>query len=730
MSYIIPFKQGQKILETGGGEHPVFRPNMDFRELPTVDIVANLEKRWPVADESYEGVFGKFVIEHISWRRVPHFIKETYRVLQQGGMAVFIAPNTFEQCREIIRRGKIGIEENALLYGGQEGTVEETGNYHTAAFSFDYIQEMFRAAGFTDVVAKPLPTCHTDMIIEARKGIPQDFSTRIKQSKWFTDLNDDLSGKQKENLRLNVGSFTVMLKPPTINIDKLDLHAYAKEHGFLFDQVDVRYGLPYPDDSAEFINASHLIEHLSREEAKYFLEECRRVLKEDGKLRIGTPDLKKLIEAYTQGDMERFNEHQPEEYRNAPSQADRFWRILTPDHKTIYDYEALKQLLEETGFKNKKARYNKKYDMYPDHTFYTLSKPAPKIPKVEGKLKIAITAAPFITVPPSHYGGAEIVIFDLAESLAEMGHDITVFAADGSKVPGCKVVEYGPPVEKVQVNWLEEEKKAYENYKDQLNGFDIINDHTWMGYPYRAKLANPGLKILHTHHGGLNWRSKPPGIDKLNLVAISDWMVKIYESRGFAAKRAYNGVNLDRYPFKAEKGDRLLYVGRFSTFKQPHVAIEVAKRLEMGIDLLGGTFVDDVAYLNRIRELVASYPKATMYEDASHEKKLELMQNAKALIFPSAMSEPFGLVAIEALACGTPVIASNDGAIPELVTPDAGIVCNTVQAPALVEQMVEAVKKIDKINPEACRARAEIFSRENMAKRYLELYRMVISDAE
>ncbi|GAG97838.1 unnamed protein product, partial [marine sediment metagenome] len=269
------------------------------------------------------------------------------------------------------------------------------------------------------------------------------------------------------------------------------------------------------------------------------------------------------------------------------------------------------------------------------HTMYVTATPAPPIPKVEGKLKIAITAAPFITVPPSHYGGAEIIIYDLAESLAKMGHDVTVFAADGSNVPGCKVVEYGPPVEKVKVNWAEAEKKAYDVYKDQLDEFDIINDHTWFGYPYLSKVKNPKLKIIHTHHGHLNWKSKPPGIDKLNLVAISDFMVSVYKNQGFTSKRVYNGVNMERYPFKAEKGDRLLYVGRFSKFKQPHVAIEVAKRLDMEIDLLGGTFVDDKTYLNMVREMVVGYPKAKMYEDAPHEKKLELMQNAKALIFGS-----------------------------------------------------------------------------------------------
>lgn len=728
MSYVLPFKQGQKILELGGGENPVFRPNADFRKLPTVDIVCDFEKRFPIEDESYDGVFGKFIIEHLSWRRTPHFVSEIYRILKPDGLVVLIAPNTFEQCKEILRRNKIGIEENALLYGGQEGTVEETGNYHKAAFNFNYVQELFKKAGFTEVKTIPLPTCHTDMVIEARKGVPQDFASRIKQSEWYRELREDLAGKSKDNLKINAGCFTTMIKGFT-NIDKLDLLDYAKEHGFKFQQVDVRYGLPYSDQSAELITSSHLIEHLNRDEAKYFLEECKRVLKPTGTIRIGTPDLNKLVEAYQTGHMGQFDEHQPEEYKGAPSQADKFWRMLTPGHETIYDYDSLKQLLEETGFKAKRARFNKKLDMYPDHTLVVTAKPT-DIVKPERKLKVALVAPPFLRVPPDTYGGSEQIIADLAEALAKKGHDVTIFAANGSKVPGCKVVEFGPPVMKAQVNWLEEEKKAYKNYEDKLNGYDIIHDHTWLGYPYRAKLANPELKIIHTHHGGLNWRSKPPGVDKLNLVAISDWMVKVYESQGFVAKRAYNGINLERYPFKAEKGDRLLYVGRFSKFKQPHVAIEVAKKLDMGIDLLGGTFVDDVGYLDQIRELVKGYPKATMYEDAPHQEKLELMRNARALLFPSAMGEPYGLVAVEAWACGTRVIASNDGAIPELMMPEVGIVCNTVQAPDLIDQMVGAVKKIDKISPEACRARAEMFSRENMAERYLRLYREILSRSE
>lgn len=168
--YITPFEKGWNILELGGGENPSFHPNIDFRDLPTVDIVADLEKRLPVEDEIYDGVYSKMVIEHLGWRYHTHFASEMFRVLKPGGVAVIICPNTLEQCREIVRRGVIGVKENAMLFGGQEGSWGETGNYHKSAFSPTYIVELLIAGGFVKGLVKPVPFVYWDMIIEAYKA--------------------------------------------------------------------------------------------------------------------------------------------------------------------------------------------------------------------------------------------------------------------------------------------------------------------------------------------------------------------------------------------------------------------------------------------------------------------------------------------------------------------------------------------------------------------------------
>lgn len=342
-------------------------------------------------------------------------------------------------------------------------------------------------------------------------------------------------------------------------------------------------------------------------------------------------------------------------------------------------------------------------------------------------MRIALISTPFFGVPPPRYSGLEQIVWDNACALTELGHKVVVFAPGNKNPPKGFLYRTGEPINKVEVNWLEAERKMWEVYDPLLKDFDITCGNNWFGWEYASKARNLSLKVCHVHHGGLNlgwWgRSKPPF--KLNLIAISDWMVKVYASQGFATRRIYNGIDLEKYPFKKEKGDRLLFVGRFSTFKQPHAAIEAARKLDMHIDLVGGTFVDSPEYLERIKNLCDGH-RVRMYPDAPHEVKLELMQNAKCLLFPSKMGEPWGLVAAEAMSCGTPVVALRDGAIPEVVEDGVtGYVCDTT------EQMVKAVKRVDSIRPEACRRRVEEnFSRETMATLYSRCYTDILSGKE
>lgn len=351
--------------------------------------------------------------------------------------------------------------------------------------------------------------------------------------------------------------------------------------------------------------------------------------------------------------------------------------------------------------------------------------------KNKGKLRIALVSTPFFGVPPSKYGGLEQIVWDLAEGLDELGHIVTLISPEGSKIPKHGVlVTTGPAIDTVGVNWFAEEEKRYFKWKDVITNdrYDIVHDHSWFGFPYFQKMNNLKLRVLHTHHGGYTWDTAPP-FPKPNLVAISKWM-KLYTEQYFKQKGfnveceyVYNGVDLSRYNFdpSVKKTDRLLYVGRFSRFKQPDMAIRIAKAAGFGIDLIGGTFVDDMGYLKEI-ESMCDGENVIMYKDASHEFKIKKLQEAKALIVPSKMNEPFGLTCIEGMACGTPVIASRDGAIPEIIIDGiTGFICDNEQ------KMVEAVSKVDTIKSSDCRTRAEEFSKRVMAMRYEILYKRIMN---
>lgn len=360
---------------------------------------------------------------------------------------------------------------------------------------------------------------------------------------------------------------------------------------------------------------------------------------------------------------------------------------------------------------------------------YEMTSPGPTVTYSERKLRIALISTPFFTVPPVGYSGLEQIVWDLAEALDELGHEVTIFAPDGSRATKHgHVIHTGPSVNTVNVNWFEEEKKNYEIYNGIIapEKYDIVHGNDWFGFEYLLKINNPILNVIHTHHGEYSWASPPP-VDRLNLVAISNFMKnytgQYFKQKGYNIECAavHNGIDLNKYPFQQTKTEKLLFVGRLSKFKQPHVAIELARRTNHTLDIVGGTFVDSIEYVTQLDKMVENDPNLKIYKDVTHEFKIKKMKDAKALIFPSNLGEPFGLVALECMACGTPVIAFNDGAISEvMIHGRTGFICNTL------DEMVEAVKNIQtSIKSEDCRNRAEELSREVMAKNYEKLYRNI-----
>ena len=173
--YHLPFTPGAHLLELGGGDKPMIRPNMDSRRLPTVDIVHSLaDLPYPFPASLCDGILLKFAAEHISWKKVQAMCDELYRITAPGGIVVLITPNTLAQCKLIAAEGEITQDLESMLFGGQ-GYPEDT---HACAWSPKLAQERLFKAGFcrilcqgVDLSGRPLPEERmTDMVIEAHKS--------------------------------------------------------------------------------------------------------------------------------------------------------------------------------------------------------------------------------------------------------------------------------------------------------------------------------------------------------------------------------------------------------------------------------------------------------------------------------------------------------------------------------------------------------------------------------
>ena len=169
-----PFEGIKDVLEVGGGDKPMFHPNMDIRKLPGVDIVADLNKEWPVPNASVDGVYSNYSIEHVSWRKIRHFLSELNRVLRPGGRAHLVTANLKAQAERLSGKDDFADEDLSMIFGDQNYEGDEwRANSHACGFSPASVQRIFQEAGFSDVITIVHPQCPTDMVIEAMKSIPR-----------------------------------------------------------------------------------------------------------------------------------------------------------------------------------------------------------------------------------------------------------------------------------------------------------------------------------------------------------------------------------------------------------------------------------------------------------------------------------------------------------------------------------------------------------------------------
>ena len=339
-------------------------------------------------------------------------------------------------------------------------------------------------------------------------------------------------------------------------------------------------------------------------------------------------------------------------------------------------------------------------------------------------MRIALIAPPWYPVPPTGYGGIEWVVALLADGLTDRGHDVTLFAPSGSTTRARLVSPLGesPPPESIGNPWYEASHavSAYEHGDE----FDLLHDHTGpVGVSIGALTECP---IVHTLHGPFT----PEALMLYGRIARHLWFVAISESQRSLgppdlrwAGVVYNGIATERYPYREDKEDFLFFLGRADEEKAPDLAVEAARRAGRRLVMCATRKNERERsyWAERVEPLLGD--DVEVYGECSHEQKADLLARATALLFPIQWPEPFGLVMTEAMACGTPVVAWRNGAVPEVI--DDGVTGFVVES---MDELVRAIGRVGELDPRAARARVEErFSAAAMVTGYERAYERVLA---
>jgi glycosyltransferase involved in cell wall biosynthesis len=321
-------------------------------------------------------------------------------------------------------------------------------------------------------------------------------------------------------------------------------------------------------------------------------------------------------------------------------------------------------------------------------------------------MRIGMIAPPWFPLPPRRYGGIEFVVSLLTEGLVERGHEVTLFASGDSETEArLSAVFERAPFEQIENGVHLEVAQSLEAYT-LAREFDVIHDHDGvdsrvMGALVHRLVGTPVVATLHGPADEATQRMLSSLRHDLAFVAISE-----YQRKGFPDLRFVgtipNAVDVEHQPFSAEKDDYFLFVGRMNPEKGATTAMEVTRRLGARL-IMAGKVNEGLEREYFAREIEPHLTDDIHFRgEVDHETKVELYRRARCTLFPIQWPEPFGLVMIESLACGTPVIAFRHGSVPEVIENGrTGFVVDTV------DEMVAAAERIDDIDPAECRRAVE-----------------------
>ncbi len=337
-------------------------------------------------------------------------------------------------------------------------------------------------------------------------------------------------------------------------------------------------------------------------------------------------------------------------------------------------------------------------------------------------LKIGLLAPPWAAVPPAGYGGTEAVVCQLAHGLTAAGHDVVLYAT-GDSTARVPIIHAMPTAEWDRLGRGEVELPHVMGGYEALAGCDIIHDHTLLGPAWA--LASGYDRVVTTCHGPLDGDVRAIYRrygKRLPVVAISrDQAAHAPEIT--VDRIIHHGLDPDDYPYGPGDGGFLLFLGRMTPEKGVREAILAARAAGKPLLIAAKTREPaELAYFTDvIRPLLTD--DVEVVGEVAGESKLALLGAAEALLNPIQWAEPFGLVMIEAMACGTPVIACPIGAAPEIVVDGiTGFLC------ADPTDLVSAIHRVDELNREACRAAVvQNFSTDRMVADHLALYREMVA---